>query len=168
MLGHKERAYELLDWLISDQRLESWREWPEISWHDRRAPRFVGDIPHGWIASSFVRAVRRMIAYERTADCALVLAAGVPEAWVREEPGVRVRGLRTHHGLLDLTMCAEGDDRVKVTIGGSIRVPEGGIVVESPYARALRAVVIDGVKSPPTDPRRVIVRNATAAIVLEY
>lgn len=168
MLGHKDRAYELLDWLIEDQRLAPWREWPEISWRDRRAPRFVGDIPHGWIASSFVRAVRRMIAYERTRDHALVLAAGVPEAWVREAPGVQVRGLRTHHGALDFTVCADGDDRVKVTIGGALRVPAGGIVVESPYARPIRVVVVDGSRSAPVDPGRVAIRTAKAEIVLEY
>ena len=168
MLGHKDRALELLDWLIADQRLAPWREWPEISWRDRRAPRFVGDIPHGWIASSFVRAVRRMIAYERTHDRALVLAAGIPAAWVREAPGVRVHALRTHHGLLDFTMCADGADRVKVSIGGSLQVPEGGIVVESPYARPLRAIVVDGSRSAPVDPRRIVVRKPTADIALEY
>lgn len=168
MLGYEDRAYELLEWLIADQRLEPWREWPEISWRDRRAPRFVGDIPHGWIASSFVRAVRRMIAYERTGDDTLVLGAGVPEAWVREAPGVRVKGLRTHHGLLDLTMGADGNDRVKVTIGGSIRVPEGGIVVASPYTRSIRSVIVDGNRSAPADSRRIVVRGAPAEIVLEY
>jgi hypothetical protein len=168
MLGHKERAFELLAWLIGDQRLEPWREWPEISWRDRRAPRFVGDIPHGWIASSFVRAVRRMIAYERTHDRTLVLGAGVPEAWVREAPGVRAHGLRTHHGQLDFTMCAAGDDRVRVSIGGSLRVPAGGVVVESPYARPIRAVIVDGNRSAPADPACVVVRKAPAEIVLEY
>jgi hypothetical protein len=168
MLGHKGRAYELLDWLIADQRLAPWREWPEISWRDRRAPRFVGDIPHGWIASSFVRAVRRMVAYERKHDCALVLAGGVPDAWVREAPGIRVHGLRTHHGLLDFTMCADGNDRVKVSIGGSIRVPEGGIVVESPYERPIRAIIVAGTRSAPEDAGRVIIREAKADIVLEY
>jgi hypothetical protein len=168
MLGHKDRAYELLDWLIADQRLAPWREWPEISWRDRRAPRFVGDIPHGWIASSFVRAVRQMIAYGRTGDKALVLAGGIPEAWVREAPGVRVHGLRTHHGLLDFAMCADGDDRVKVTIGGAIRPPAGGLLVESPYARPLRSVIINGSRSAACDPHRIVVRQSTAEIVLEY
>jgi hypothetical protein len=168
MLGHKDRAYELLDWLIADQRLAAWREWPEISWRDRRAPRFVGDIPHGWIASSFVRAVRRMVAYERTRDRTLVLAAGIPEAWVREAPGVRVHALPTHHGLLDFSLCGEGDDRTIVKVGGSIRVPEGGIVIESPGSRPIRTVIIDGARSAPADPHRLILRKATAEIVLEY
>jgi len=38
----------------------------------------------------------------------------------------------------------DGNDRIKVTIGGSIRVPEGGIVVESPYTRTIRAVIVAG------------------------
>src|SRR5262249_5218069 len=109
----------------------------------RRAPRFFGDLPHGWIASSFVRAVRRLIAYERRDDGALVLAAGVPEAWVREAPGVRVRGLPTHFGSLDYTLCADGDDRVRMTLGGTAR-PPGGFVLVSPLARPLRAALVGG------------------------
>ena len=147
------------------------------------ARRFgVGPLPEatleGWEAviaanatSQFLvarAAVRRMLAYECTRNRALVLAAGVPEAWVREAPGVRVRGLRTHHGVLDFTMCADGDDRVKVSIGGAIRVPEGGIVVESPYAQRIRAAVVDGEKSQPPDSQRIIVHKAQARIVLEY
>jgi hypothetical protein len=168
LLGRKERAYELLAWLISDQRLAAWREWPEISWRDRRAPRFVGDIPHGWVASSFVRALRRMLAFERTADRALVLAAGVPEHWVCETPGIRVCGLPTHFGRLDFTMRADGEKRVAVTLGGSVRVPEAGIVIESPYAAPIRSVLVDGARVSPSDPHRFVVRATPATLTLEY
>jgi hypothetical protein len=165
MLGQKARALTLLDWLIADQRLPPWREWPEIAWRDRRAPRFLGDLPHGWIASSFARAVRRMIAYERRDDGALVLAAGIPEAWVRESPGVRVRALPTHFGALDYTMCADGDDRVRVLLGGDAR-PPGGFVITSPIDRPLRAVRVDGDERSSTDSRQAVVQKAAAVVLL--
>jgi hypothetical protein len=57
---------------------------------------------------------------------------------------------------------------VKVSIGGALRVPAGGIVVESPYARPIRSVIVDGSRSAPADSGRIVVRRATAEIVLEY
>jgi hypothetical protein len=168
LLGQKQRAVELLQWLIDDQRPPPWHQWPEVSTRDPRTPRFLGDLPHGWIASSFVRSVRRMLAYERVDDGALVLAAGLPAAWVRESPGVRVRGLPTHAGLLDYTMCAEGDDRVRVTLGGSFLFPSAGIVVESPLEAPLRRVFVDGHHEPVTDSRRVNLRSIAADLILDY
>ena len=168
MLGREARAASLLEALIADQRLEPWCEWPEIAWKDRRAPRFFGDLPHGWVASSFVRAVRRMIAYERRDDAALVLAAGVPEAWVREAPGVRVRGLPTYFGPLDYTMHAAGEDRVDVTLGGGLRWPPGGVIVVSPFARPLRATVADGHERPSDDPRQLLLDAPATKVTLLF
>ncbi|MET0152123.1 MAG: discoidin domain-containing protein [Candidatus Binatia bacterium] len=168
LLGQKQRAVELLQWLIDDQRPPPWHQWPEVSTRDPRVPRFLGDLPHGWIASSFVRTVRRMFAYERADDGALVLAAGVPAAWVREAPGIRVRALATHAGPLDYSMCAEGEDRVRVLLGGSLRFPSAGIVVESPFAGPLRRVAVDGRERPAADPRRVILRSMAADLILDY
>jgi hypothetical protein len=168
LLGHRQRAVELLQWLIDDQRPPAWHQWPEVSTRDPRAPRFLGDLPHGWIASSFVRAVRRMLAYERADDGALVLAAGVPAAWVREAPGVRVRALPTHVGALDYTMCAEGEARVRVTLGGAVRCPSAGIVVESPLAQPIRRVVVDGRQQPATDSQRVTLRSIPRELIIDY
>ena len=55
-LGWCDLALSHLAWLIEDQRPPVWRQWPEIAWRDARAPRFFGDLPHGWVASSFVLA----------------------------------------------------------------------------------------------------------------
>jgi hypothetical protein len=168
LLGQKQRAVELLQWLIDDQRPPPWHQWPEVSTRDPRVPRFLGDLPHGWIASSFVRTVRRMLAYERVDDGALVLAAGVPAAWVREAPGIRVRALATHAGPLDYSMRAEGEDRVRVALGGRLRFPSAGIIVESPLAEPLRRVVVDGREEPAADPRRLVLRSMAADLVLDY
>ncbi len=168
LLGEKQRAVELLEWLIRDQRPPAWRQWPEVTTRDPRAPRFLGDLPHGWIASSFVRTLRRMIAFERADDGALVLGAGIPEAWVRDGQGVRVRGLATHAGPLDLAIRAEGDDRVVVTLGDRLRWPAAGVVVESPLARTLTRVVVDGTAVVPDDPHRIVLRAPAREVILGH
>jgi hypothetical protein len=164
-LGWKERALALLAWLVADQRTTAFRQWPEVSTRDARTPRFLGDLPHGWVASSFVRSVRRLLAYEREADGALVLCAGVPEAWVRDGPGVVLRGLPTHFGPLDLEVQADGADRLRARFGDRCR-PPGGFVLESPLGRPLRELRVDGSPRAPDHPRRVHLTTAPGTLVL--
>jgi len=166
-LGWKERALELLVWLIGDQRPCGWRQWPEVSTRDVRAPRFLGDLPHGWVASSFLRSLRRMLVDERRDEGVLIVGAGVPEAWVRDTPGVRLRGLPTHYGLLDLDLCAEGEQRVRAAFGGSCR-PPGGVVLVSPVARPLREVWTDGSARGLGEPHYVELREVPREVVLVY
>jgi hypothetical protein len=166
-LGSRERAFALLAEGIADQRPPGWRQWPEVAHGERGAPRFLGDLPHGWVAAGFLRSVRRLIAYERPEDGALVLAAGVPETWLAA-PGIRIRGLATHYGPLDLAIVATGDAEVRVSLGGKLIEPPGGIVLISPLARALGEVIVDGRREPVSSSGGVRLRGATAEIVLRY
>ena len=82
-LGWRERAHELLAFFMADRRPAAWNQWAEVVGRDARKPRFVGDMPHAWIASDFIRAVLDLFAYERNDDDALVLAAGIPPVVAR-------------------------------------------------------------------------------------
>ena len=124
-LGWRERAQRLLEFFLDDRRPLGWKQWAEVVAQDYRAPTYLGDIPHLWVGSDFVRSFIDMIAYEREEDDALVLGAGIPDSWL--DKGVRVHGLRTIYGPLDFEARREGE-RVVVTIGG-VRVPKGGIVL---------------------------------------
>jgi hypothetical protein len=166
-LGWKARAVEQLAWLIGDQRIPPWRAWPEVTTQNPRAPRFLGDLPHGWVASSFVRSVRRLVVYEADDGRSLVLGAGLPEAWVRESPGVVGRGMPTHFGALDCAFVATGEREVRVALGGSC-APPGGVTIESPCVAPLREVVADGAAHSPSDPRRVRLASMPREVVLRY
>ena len=41
---------------------------------DAREPRFLGDMPHGWVASDQIRSVLDLFAYEDESESSLVLA----------------------------------------------------------------------------------------------
>jgi hypothetical protein len=81
---------------------------------------------------------------------------------------VCLRGLPTHFGRLDLTLVAVAGDCVRATLGGALRPPPGGLVLESPLARPLRTVVVDGRARPATDLLRVHLDTVPAVIELRY
>jgi hypothetical protein len=168
LLGRKDRALALLEALVADQRPPAWRQWPEISWLEPSLPRFVGDSPHGWIASTYLRSVRRLLVAERHEDGALWIGAGIPERWVDEAPGVRARNLSTHYGRIDLAVRGDGPDRVEVEIGGALAVPPAGIEIASPRARPLRAVTVNGRPSEDFEAGHARVREVPARVVLHY
>jgi hypothetical protein len=131
-LGWRERAHELLAFFMADRRPAGWNQWAEVVGRDARKPRFVGDMPHAWIASDYIRSVLDLFAYERNADRALVLAAGVPMAWL-QGGGIRVAGLHTPFGRLSYRMRASGR-RLLLHVDGGIRLPAGGIAIAWPGA----------------------------------
>jgi hypothetical protein len=139
-LGWRDRAHELLAFFLAGRRPPAWNQWPEVVGRDPRQPRFVGDLPHGWVASDFIRAVLDLFAYEREGDHALVLAGGVPAEWLGGS-GVTVKDLRTPYGLLGYSLKKEGGSVILHVAGGS-RVPPGGL-----------AFVWPGKHPPPPDAR---------------
>ena len=164
-LGQKQRAIEVARLLMNDRRPVAWHQWGEVVHRDPRTPKFIGDMPHTWVASDFIRSLIDMIAYERE-DGALVIGAGIPELWANLSPGVRVSGLRTSTGKLDLTMFGGGRS-VKVHVGGTLRVPAAGIVVYSPYDTPLRGATVNGAPVA-TDGHSIVIHSLPADIAFAH
>jgi hypothetical protein len=144
-LGWTERAHELLDLFLKDQRPRAWNQWPEVVYRDQRAPSFLGDLPHTWVTSDFIRSFLDFLAYERDSDQALVLGAGVPDSWLAAPGGVAVRRLPTPWGLLEYSLTAEGNV-VRLKVGEGMKLPPGGIVFRGTVIRKLPANIV--VKRP--------------------
>jgi len=162
-MGQPERARRLLEGFMADQYPATWNQWPEVVWREPRAAKFLGDLPHTWVASDFLRSVADIFVYEREADSALVLAAGIPDAWL-EESGVRVRGLSTWWGPLSYT-ARRSDDAVIVTIEAGVRIPPGGILVRPPgIGFTPRGATIDGRPATLGAGGEVLLRTAPATI----
>ncbi len=174
-LGWRDRAHQALRYFMAHRRPPGWRQWAEVEYREPRSPRTLGDLPHTWVGSDFVRSVLDMLAYERGADSSLVVAAGVPWSWiapdtarsgrVRTDSGVRVEDLRTIYGPLRYVLRARGDT-VEVRIGGALRVPPGGIVVQPPARVEFRAARVNGVPAPVRPDGSVIVRALPARLVM--
>jgi hypothetical protein len=141
-LGWRDRAQALLDFFLADRRPLAWNQWAEVVGRDPRHPRFVGDMPHGWVASDFIRATLDLFAYERDSDHAIVLAGGIAPSWL-DEGGIAVENLRTPYGRLSYTLRRDGDQvalRLTVTSG----FPPGGFVFVWPGDKPPRSASING------------------------
>jgi hypothetical protein len=126
-LGWRDRAAGLFGYFMADRRPAGWNQWAEVVGRLPREARFIGDMPHGWVASDYINALLDMIAYERPRDRALVLAAGIPDAWLAGE-GISVERLRTPYGRLSYSLRAEGRGlRIAWRLEG--RAPPGGLVL---------------------------------------
>src|SRR5712691_7022434 len=125
-LGWRQRVQELLDFFFADRRPPGWNQWAEVVGRELRTPRFIGDMPHGWVASDFMRSALDLFAYERDADSALVLAAGLPVQWL-EGKGVAVENLRTPYGRLSYTLHTQGR-RLVLKVAAGLQPPPGGLV----------------------------------------
>jgi hypothetical protein len=133
-LGWRDRAHALADWFLETQKPVGWRQWPEIVWSDESTQKFLGDLPHTWVGSDFIRSVLDMLVYVHEDGRSLVIGAGVPSAWIDEEPGVAVLGLPTPWGPIRYRMTRSTEDprAVVVAIEALRELPPGGIVVRAP------------------------------------
>ena len=140
-LGERERALEALDYFMADRRPAAWNQWPEVIGREPRRARFIGDLPHGWVASDFIRSALALFAYEDEASGAIVLAAGIPRDWLAGR-GVTVHGLRTRYGRVNYSVRAvPGGIDFELHRGSG--TPPGGFLLQLPNSSA-GTVLIDG------------------------
>lgn len=165
-LGWRDRAHEALQWFMNNRRPKGFQHWAEVVWRDERLPRFIGDMPHTWCGTDYVRSVLDMLAYEREADSSLVIGAGVTEAWL--DGGVVVRDLHTRWGTVSFSLRRQSGPgqapRLFATVeSNDMRVPRGGIVLALPVAWA-RSVQVDGQRRAVTADGSVVVHALPAEV----
>ena len=144
-LGWRDRIDPLLAFFMSGRRPAAWNQWAEVVGRDPREIRFIGDMPHAWVASDFVRGVLDMFAWERRDDRALVLGGGLSADWLKGD-GSSIAGLATPYGPLDFAMRGDASHFV-ASIGGGAQ-PPGGFVLAWPFAGAPPVARVDGQAVP--------------------
>ncbi|HEU5193709.1 MAG TPA: hypothetical protein VFW70_03130, partial [Methylomirabilota bacterium] len=166
-LGRRDDAHEVLAFVLDDRRPRPWNQWPEISWRDPRSPGHLGDVPHAWIGAEFVLAVLGLLAYERPTDDALVLAAGISQAWL-DAGEVGIDDLPTWWGRLRYTLRKVGDSALELDLAPGLDQPPGGIVIRPPLSRPLAAVEVQGRPIAEFDAESVTLRESAAHVVMRF
>jgi len=125
-LNEPERARQALDWMFKDQAPRAWRQWGEVVAVPYRNPTFLGDLPHGWVESDYIRSALDLFAYERPETHQMVLLAGFDPHWAALGE-TRLSHLHTPYGTLDLSVA--GAKGHLVLHYAASAVPPGGFVV---------------------------------------
>jgi hypothetical protein len=147
-LGERERALQAAAFFYRDRRPAGWNQWAELVVRNAREPRFLGDMPHGWVASDQIRSVLDLFAYEDEGAHSMNLAAGVPMSWF-DGPGLALQDLRTPYGRLSWTgraVTVDGRAVVEIDVQALRTQPPGGVVLRGPWPKTSR-VWIDGAQS---------------------
>lgn len=105
-VGQVAEAHRLMRFLMRDRRPPGWNQWAEVVLPDPRAPKFLGDMPHAWVSSDFMRSALDLFAIADERQQRVLLGAGWTEAWLRH-PELTLRGFRTPAGALDLTLTRD-------------------------------------------------------------
>ncbi len=102
-LGQAERAHAMLLFFFNDRRPLGWNQWAEVVLPRLREVRFLGDMPHAWVSSDYIRSALDLFAYEREAEGTIIIGAGLAPEWLARGD-VEVRGLSTTFGALDYSL----------------------------------------------------------------
>ncbi|HRK30381.1 MAG TPA: discoidin domain-containing protein [Tepidisphaeraceae bacterium] len=165
-LGHKDRAWAAMDYFFAHQRPVGWRHWAEVVWRDPLAPKMIGDMPHTWVGSDFLNAMRAMFVYEDQHQQKLILLAGLPDAWLTDPAGVSFANLRTEYGTISATAKNAAAGKLVVTVKGSSN-PPGGIELRSPLSGTILSAAVNGEPAVVAD-NGVLITRLPAEVVLEY
>jgi hypothetical protein len=112
-LNRPDDANDLLASLMRYRRPAGWQMFAEVVHSRLRYPGYLGDMPHTWVGSEYVRALLGMLMHE--ADDHLELLPGASPTWLAGD-GTSVTDLPTAYGRLTMSARQEGS-RLQVTLG---------------------------------------------------
>jgi hypothetical protein len=165
-LGQKERAHYALEYFMRNQRPQGWNHWAEVVANGYRTQRFIGDMPHTWVGSDYINAIRAMFVYEIDDDHSVVLGAGLKDEWVHE--GLSVNNLPTHYGILSYSISRLKSGAVQLKVSGTIDAKKNPILIPiSLVSTPLKKAVVGGVEIQPKN-GYMVVDSIPLTIELEY
>jgi len=168
ILDQPERAHELIEFFLDDQRPQGWNHWAEVVWKDDRYPGFIGDMPHTWVGSDFINAIRSMFVYENEYDQSLVLASALYQDWIDSPTGMSVENLPTYYGEISLAIKKQLN-RYHFTITGQVKLPANGMEIRNfNGSRLPKEVTVNGIQVDDFTERKITVKVIPAEVVICY
>ncbi len=160
-MGQKERALNLLNFLIDCRRPPGWYHLAEVVHSGYRFPCYIGDMPHTWVGAGLINSIRGLFLYED--GDTLVIGAGVDPKWIEEGKQIRILNAPTRFGKMNIEMHRNGKD-VLVELSGDA-VPPDGIILKSPLREPATSVTINGKPSTSTNNNEILIQNLPAEII---
>jgi len=153
--------------MTPDQRPQGWNHWAEVVWKNPKTPEFIGDMPHTWVGSDYINAVRSFFVYEDEADSSLVVGAGLSEDWIDSPEGIEVNNLPTFYGELNYSIQKTGDN-YRVELTGDMKMPQVKIRVKNFRNEKPKQVWVNNRLTSNFEIEEVMVEKFPAVIELRY
>jgi len=138
-LDEPAQADELLTNLMRHRRPAEWQVLAEVVYSDLRHAIYLGDMPHTWIGSEYMRSIFGMLMHE--GDGRLQLLAGTPLSWLQGD-GLSVKDLPVAYGKLSMTARQDGNS-LRVTLGPGLN-KDTALELTWPNRKRPARVTIDG------------------------
>ena len=168
ILDQPDRAHELIEFFLGDQRPQGWNHWAEVVWKDYRTPRYIGDMPHTWVGSDFINAIRAMFVYENEYDQSLVIASALYQDWIDSPDGMAVENLPTYYGEVSYAI-KKVQNTYLVSISGDAKLPVNGIKIKNFNGSKLPVkVTVNGAETKGFTEKEISVATLPAEVVIYY
>ena len=168
MLNEPEKAHQLIDYFLKDQRPQGWYHWAEVVWKDYRKPAFIGDMPHTWVGSDFLNSIRSMLVYENEWDQSLVVGAALYQDWIDNPEGMSVEHLPTYYGEISYSIKKD-DNKYEFKIWGDLNLPINGIKIQNfNGSKQPKKVLINGKETANFSDKVIQVKQLPADLEIYY
>ncbi len=168
LLDQPERAHQLIDYFLKDLHPQNWNAFAEVVWKDMRTPKFIGDIPHTWVGSDFINAVRSMFVYENEYDSSIVLAAALYQDWIDSPNGMSIENLPTYYGDISYSIIKE-NNKYTFSIYGDVDLPKNGIKIKNINGSKLPSIItVNGKEIKSFTENEIEVNEFPAIVVIDY
>jgi len=129
LAGNRQAGYSTLQQHLEHEQMRGWYAFDEGGksgsggW-GRVRTTWNGNVamPHGWAIAELWLLMRDCLAFEN--DQHLVLLSGVPPAWFSHQDGIRIEGLPTYFGNLNL-LWKPTQEGATLSLGGTAKPPKG-------------------------------------------
>ncbi|OHB61956.1 MAG: hypothetical protein A2168_05900 [Planctomycetes bacterium RBG_13_50_24] len=129
LAGNRQAGYGTLQRHLEHEQMKGWYAFDEGGksgpggW-DRLRTTWNGNIamPHGWAIAELWLLMRDCLAFEN--DRGLVLLSGIPPAWFTYKDGIRIEGLPTYFGKLNL-LWKPTQGGATLSLDGTVKPPNG-------------------------------------------
>ena len=139
---------------------------PRSSGATRATPKFIGDMPHTWVASDFIRSVLDMFAYERDRRRARGRRRHPGAVGAISRRRARERAAHIVRHASTCTMFGGGRRREMFTSAEGFACPPAGSCVHSPYDRRSARDRRTASAVPMRDGHAIVIHALPADIVL--
>lgn len=129
LAGNRQAGYGTLQRHLEHEQMRGWYAFDEggksgsggwcrvrTTWNGNVA------MPHGWAIAELWLLMRDSMAFEN--DRRLVLLSGIPPAWFSHQDGIRIEGLPTYFGKLNL-LWKPTQSGATLSLGGTAKPPKG-------------------------------------------